>query len=158
MSLEALYRELHGVPMSAEAQTRILKVEKFLGIRDNDALWQVILLFDYYQRLFQEFPDRIKEQTLEAVGEVRKVTDETVRAASLAIRKAEEEARFKIIDNMERTVHGLVEQAIRKAEAETYAAAVRYNTWQWFVVGLSVGVIGMLGAWWIGYDTGWPVK
>ena len=51
MSLMELYRELHGEPMPDEVQVRLLKIEKAMGIRDNDALWSILLAMDYYYRL-----------------------------------------------------------------------------------------------------------
>ncbi len=52
MSLMEFYRELHGESMPDEVQVRLLKIEKAMGIRDNDALWSILLAMDYYYRLY----------------------------------------------------------------------------------------------------------
>ena len=150
MSLEELYRELHGEPMPDEVQVRLLKIEKAMGIRDNDALWHVFLVMDYYYRLYQEFPERIKGKTKEALDEIRKAHQPTINASVQAIREAEAEARNALAQK----VPGIVDRAIEKTRSETLEYALNLKARKWITIGLTVGIVGLSAVGWVAYDRG----
>ena len=150
MSLDALYRELHGEPMPDEVQVRLLKIEKAMGIRDNDALWHVFLVMDYYYRLYQEFPERIKGKTKEALDEIRKAHQPTINASVQAIREAEAEARNALAQK----VPGIVDRAIEKTRSETLEYALKLKARKWIVIGLTAGILGLSVTGWVSYDKG----
>ena len=150
MSLEELYRELHGEPMPDKVQVRLLKIEKAMGIRDNDALWHVFLVMDYYYRLYQEFPERIKGKTKEALEEIRKAHQPTINASVQAIREAEAEAKNVLV----KMVPGIVDRAIEKTRSETLEYALKLKARKWIAIGLTVGIVGSGAVGWVAYDRG----
>ena len=150
MSLEELYRELHGEPMPDEVHVRLLKIEKAMGIRDNDALWSILLAMDYYYRLYFEFPERIKGKTKEALEEIRKAHQPTINASVQAIREAEAQAR----NSLAQTVPDIVDRAIKKTRSETLEYALKLKARKWIVLGLTVGIVGFSAVGWLAYDQG----
>ncbi len=150
MSLMELYREIHGEPMPDEVQVRLLRIEKAMGIRDNDALWSILLAMDYYYRLYVEFPERIKGKTKEALDEIRKSHQPTINASVQAIRQAEAEAR----SSLAQTVPDIVDRAIQKTRSETLEYALNLKARKWITIGLTVGIVGLSGVGWAAYDQG----
>ncbi len=150
MSLMELYRELHGEPMPDEVQVRLLKIEKAMGIRDNDALWSILLAMDYYYRLYFEFPERIKGKTKEALDEIRKAHQPTINASVQAIREAEAQAR----SSLAQAVPGIVDRAIEKTRSETLEYALKLKARKWITLGLTMGIIGLSAVGWAAYGQG----
>ena len=150
MSLGELYRELHGEPMPDEVQVRLLKIEKAMGIRDNDALWNIFLAMDYYYRLYLEFPEQIAGKTKEALEEIRKAHQPTINASVQAIREAEAEAK----NVLAQTVPGIVDRAIEKTRLETLEYALKLKARKWIVLGLTVGIVGLSAVGGVAYDQG----
>ena len=150
MSLMELYRELHGEPMPDEVQVRLLKIEKAMGIRDNDALWSILLAMDYYYRLYFEFPERIKGKTKEALDEIRKAHQPTINASVQTIREAEAQAR----SSLAQSVPGIVDRAIEKTRLETLEYALTLKARKWIVIGLTAGILGLSVTGLVAYDRG----
>ena len=150
MNYMELYRELHGEPMPDKVQVRLLKIEKAMGIRDNDALWSVLLVMDYYYRLYYEVPEEIKGKTKEALEEIRKAHQPTIHASVQAIRQAEAEAR----NSLAQEVPDIVDRAIQKTRLETFEYAMKLKARKWITIGLTVGIVGLSGVSWVVYDQG----
>ena len=150
MSLMEFYRELHGEPMPDEVQVRLLKIEKAMGIRDNDALWSILLAMDYYYRLYFEFPERIKGKTKEALDEIRKAHQPTINASVQTIREAEAQAR----SSLAQAVPGIVDRAIEKTRLETLEYALTLKARKWIVIGLTAGILGLSVTGLVAYDRG----
>ena len=150
MSLGELYRELHGEPMPDEVQVRLLKIEKAMGIRDNDALWNIFLAMDYYYRLYLEFPEQIAGKTKEALDEIRKAHQLTINASFQTIREAEAEAK----NALAKTVPGIVDRAIEKTRLETLEYALKLKARKWIAIGLTAGILGFSVTGWVFYDRG----
>ena len=136
--------------MPDKVQVRLLKIEKAMGIRDNDALWHVFLVMDYYYRLYQEFPERIKGKTKEALEEIRKAHQPTINASVQAIREAEAEAKNVLV----KMVPGIVDRAIEKTRSETLEYALKLKARKWIAIGLTVGIVGSGAVGWVAYDRG----
>lgn len=154
MSVEDLYKTLHGETLPVEVENRLLKLGKALNVQENDALWVIILILDFYQQLYQAFPEQIRKETLEAVGVVRKANLETVQAAGQNIRKAEADARTHLAEAMRESVQTLVGQAIEKTRSDTYHTTLKIEARKWITIGLWIGVCGMLLAGGFGYWQG----
>lgn len=159
MSVVELYKALHGESLPVEVENRLLKLGKALNVQENDALWIIILILDFYQQLYQSFPEQIRKETLEAVEVVRKANQETIHAAGQNIRKAEAEARTHLAEAMRESVQTLVRQAIDKTRSDTYDTTLKIEARKWITIGLGVGVCGMLLAggfgYWKGKDEGY---
>jgi tetratricopeptide (TPR) repeat protein len=74
-----LFREVSGDDPDADSLARMCRVSSALSLRDNDALWLMIAVLEYYARLYEAMPERIRwasEGSLEAARrEVGGATD-----------------------------------------------------------------------------------
>lgn len=67
--LVRLFREVSGDVPDESSLARMRRVSGALNLRDNDALWSVIAVLEYYARLYEAMPERIRwasEGSLEA--------------------------------------------------------------------------------------------
>ena len=74
-----LFREVCGDVPDVASLARMHRVSSALNLHDNDALWSIIAALEYYARLFEAMPERIRwasEGSLEAARrEVGGATD-----------------------------------------------------------------------------------
>ena len=77
--LVRLFREVSGDVPDGASLARMHQVSSALNLRDNDALWSMIAALEYYARLYETMPERIRwasEGSLEAARrEVGGATD-----------------------------------------------------------------------------------
>ena len=77
--LVRLFREVSGDVPDGASLARMHQVSSALNLRDNDALWSIIAVLEYYARLYEAMPERIRwasEGSLEAARrEVGGATD-----------------------------------------------------------------------------------
>ena len=78
-----LFREVSGDVPDEVNLARMRWVSSALNLRDNDALWSMIAVLEYYARLYEAMPERIRwasEGSLEAARrEVGGETDTLMR-------------------------------------------------------------------------------
>jgi hypothetical protein len=77
--LVRLFREVSGDVPDGASLARMHRVSSALNLRDNDALWSIVAALEYYARLYEAMPERIRwasEGSLEAARrEVGGATD-----------------------------------------------------------------------------------
>lgn len=56
-----LYLEVSGAPPDDASLLRMRRVSAALNLRDNDALWSVLAVLEYYTRLYETIPERIRQ-------------------------------------------------------------------------------------------------
>lgn len=67
--LVRLFREVSGDVPDGASLARMHQVSSALNLRDNDALWSIIAALEYYARLYEAMPERVRwasEGSLEA--------------------------------------------------------------------------------------------
>ena len=69
---EELFHSLIGEDVSNEQRLRILKIQRVLGIPENDALWCVIVALSHFEQLYDKIPERICEALETATSEFQK--------------------------------------------------------------------------------------
>lgn len=57
--LARLFLEVSGAPPDDASLLRMRRVSAALNLRDNDALWSVLVVLEYYVRLYEAMPERI---------------------------------------------------------------------------------------------------
>lgn len=82
-ALARLFLEVTGELPDDASLLRMRRVSGALSLRDNDALWSMIVLLEYYARLYEAMPDRIRragDGSFEAVRrEAEEATDVLMR-------------------------------------------------------------------------------
>ncbi|MDT8835815.1 hypothetical protein ParKJ_00120 [Paraburkholderia fungorum] len=69
--LARLFLEVSGEPPDDASLLRMRRVSAALNLRDNDALWSVLAVLEYYQRLYEAMPERIREAGVSGVDAAR---------------------------------------------------------------------------------------
>lgn len=118
--LRTTFEQLLGRQPSDREIQGLYRVKTALGIRDNDALWHVLMALQSYDSLYRMYPAMIAD-------EVRKIVDEQrglIRASAEA-----EVTRSQ----------GILAEAVSRAGmqlANNVAEASRYQSWGWLLIGL----------------------
>ena len=77
--LARLFYDVTGERLDDASLLRMRRVSMALNLRDNDALWSVLAVLEYYARLYEAMPERIRQAgkgNLDAVREeAREATD-----------------------------------------------------------------------------------
>jgi hypothetical protein len=55
-----LFHEVSGDVPDEVSLARMRRVSSALNLHDNDALWSVIAVLDYYTRLYETVPERVR--------------------------------------------------------------------------------------------------
>ena len=120
VDVESTFKELLGRQPSDKEIQSLYRVKNALNIRDNDALWMVLIALESYDTLYRKYPAMIAGQVQEII--------EGQRTAMAAIADAEtRRALGTLADAVSRTSE-LV--AIRMADA------TRLQAWGWALLGL----------------------
>lgn len=118
-ALARLFLDVTGEVPDDASLLRIRRISSALNLRDNDALWSMITVLEYYARLYEAMPDRIRKAGDGGFDAVRR---EAVEATDVLMRQHRDAlARCKA------TIQ-LAESLIREHEARYQAALVELNT------------------------------
>ena len=60
-TLSHLYQAILGETPDQESLQRMRLVRDAIGLRDNDALWSILAVLEYYLRLYEAIPDYIRD-------------------------------------------------------------------------------------------------
>jgi hypothetical protein len=72
---EDRFQALMGRALRREDRERLEKIRKALGIRANDAVWDVMIAMDYHLQLYAAVPRELAAQRQKMVSELRSITD-----------------------------------------------------------------------------------
>ncbi|PQV43975.1 hypothetical protein [Paraburkholderia sp. BL21I4N1] len=130
--LARLFLDVSGEVPDDASIARMRRVSAALNLHDNDALWSVLAVLEYYARLYEVMPDRIRkvgEGGLDTMRvEVREATDvlmaqhrdalarckETIRLAEHMIHEHEERYRATLAGLNEAALDALVDRAANR--------------------------------------------
>ncbi|MGF6855960.1 hypothetical protein [Paraburkholderia sp. CI3] len=99
-----LFREVSGDVPDGASLARMHRVSNALNLHDNDALWSIIAVLEYYARLYEAMPERIRwasEGSLEAARrEVGGATDALMQQHRDALERCK--ATIQLAENLMR--------------------------------------------------------
>ena len=118
--LESAFERLLGRQPSEQEVKGLYRVKNALNIRDNDALWLVLMALQSYDSLYRKYPSMIAE-------EVRKIVD-TQRTLAASMVEAE----------TKRALGSLAEAVSMTSTtiAATVAESSRLLSWGWMLLGM----------------------
>jgi hypothetical protein len=100
--LVRLFREVSGDVPDGASLARMHQVSSALNLRDNDALWSIIAVLEYYARLYEAMPERVRwasEGSLEAARrEVGGATDALMQQHRDALERCK--ATIQLAENL----------------------------------------------------------
>ncbi|AJX00992.1 hypothetical protein QHI69_19500 [Burkholderia gladioli pv. gladioli] len=130
--LARLFLDVSGEVPDDASMARMRRVSAALNLHDNDALWSVLAVLEYYARLYEVMPDRIRkvgEGGLDTMrAEAREAADvlmaqhrdalarckETIRLAEHMIHEHEERYRAALAGLNEAALDVLVDRAANR--------------------------------------------
>ncbi|MDN7799767.1 MULTISPECIES: hypothetical protein [Burkholderia cepacia complex] len=86
--LARLFLEVSGAPPDDSSLLRMRRVSAALNLRDNDALWSVLAVLEYYVRLYEAMPERIRQAGAGGVDAARAEAYAATRALMVQHREA----------------------------------------------------------------------
>jgi hypothetical protein len=86
--LARLFLEVCGEPPDDTSLLRMRRVSAALNLRDNDALWSVLVALEYYVRLYEAIPERIRQAGAGGVDAARAEAQAATQALMVQHRDA----------------------------------------------------------------------
>jgi hypothetical protein len=117
-ALARLFLDVAGELPDDASLLRMRRVSSTLNLRDNDALWSVIAVLEYYARLYEEMPDRIRRAGDGSFDTVRREAE----AATDALMQQHRDALARCKATIQ-----LAEEMIREHEAQYRTALAQLN-------------------------------
>lgn len=96
MEIEKHWQEIFGEAMPPEVLTRVLKIQKVLNIKDDDALLEILIPLEFYQRLHEQVPASMRAEAEVVTRQVKEASAGVIREAAAQVQKATDEARLEI--------------------------------------------------------------
>jgi len=122
IDVESVFAQLLGRQPSEKEIQNLYRVKKTLGIRENDALWLVLMALESYDTLYRKYPSLIAAQVEKLVEAQKEV--------------------FASIANAEtkKALGSLAAAVAHTSEtiARTTMDAARWQAWGWSLVGLVI--------------------
>lgn len=129
------FEKLLGRQPSSKERENLYRVREALGIKDNDALWLIIIALEHYQTLYGRFPAAITEAAKATLAEAK-------AAATAQAHAAASEAKRDLAEAVARTAHDIAKQV----------ATTRM--FRWAAGCTAVVVITITGVGWFSYAQG----
>ncbi|TDN69458.1 hypothetical protein [Paraburkholderia sp. BL10I2N1] len=117
-SLARLFLDVTGELPGDASLLRMRRIASALNLRDNDALWSVLAALEYYARLYEAVPERIRQARAGSLDTVRA----EARAATEMLMAQHRDALARCKATIE-----LAEQLISEHEARYRAALAELN-------------------------------
>lgn len=118
--IESSFKELLGRQPSEKEIERLYRVKNALNIRDNDAIWMILMAFESYDTLYSKYPGLIAGQVDVVIAKQRELIAEIVDAES----KKALTTLSSAVTQTSQLVAGRV------------ADTARWQAWGWVCVGL----------------------
>ena len=127
-SPQEAYSRLFPEEASDRTRLRLMEIQKALGLRHSDAVWIIFIALEYYQRQYEEFPDKIARESKMLLEEHKAASEAAAQAA------------------MEKASQGLHE-AVKQVLPKTLSATERRVKWKYIWRSLmSLLVVAAVGA------------
>ena len=106
---EALYESFFGEG-TEEEQLRIRELAAKLNVRDNDALWIIIYVLNYFGRFYRDLPDKLKATSSECFETVQKtaaeISEAEMRKAQVAFSETLTKSTQEILERHKKRAWG----------------------------------------------------
>ena len=167
MKVEETFENVVGRKMTPDEVTRYLEFQKEFEIPDTDPTWMIFIWFEFYQRIFEKFPENARAETEKVISQLRSasvaVTEATaaeVKAArekaGLEIAKAQEAAKASMNQALSQTMSAAVQKAIGEIVHNTHAQAMKTQARKWTLIGaVTAAVLVVVLAGGVGWEAYW---
>jgi hypothetical protein len=133
--LEGSFAKLLGRQPSDTERQKLYQVRDALGLKNNDALWLVLMALEHYQGQYEKFPEKIAQATKDALLNFKATADATVKASA-------EAAKADMAKVVAETAQKVARSTVHTKRAQWIAACA-------LIIALTFG-----GATWYAHDYG----
>ncbi|EQD24470.1 MAG: hypothetical protein D084_Lepto4C00431G0009 [Leptospirillum sp. Group IV 'UBA BS'] len=155
MEIEKHWQEIFGEAMPPEVLTRILKIQKIMNIKDDDAVWQILIPMEFYQRLHEQIPASMRVEVDVVTRQVKEASAQVIRSAAAEIEKSQTNAKAEIETMTARTkqeiakalgqgMSGAVNQAINQITQSVAVQEAKSQARKWLAIGGGVILLTIL--------------
>lgn len=92
MDVEKVFANVTGRKMSPDEVTRYLKFQKEFEVPDTDPTWMIFVWFEFYQRIFEQFPEKARKEAEEGARELRKASIAVTEASAAVVKESRDKA------------------------------------------------------------------
>lgn len=131
---DSFARLLGRQPSDAERQD-LYRVRDALGLKNNDALWLVLMALQHYQSQYERFPQEITQAASDVLSNIKATADAAVKASSEA---AKQDLAKAVADTAQRVA----------------ASTAHKQQAQWIVTAVAVITLTFAGSWWYAFRMG----
>jgi hypothetical protein len=124
---DSFARLLGRQPSDAERQD-LYRVRDALGLKNNDALWLVLMALQHYQGQYEKFPQEIAQAASDVLTNIKATADAVVKASS-------EAAKEDLAKAVAETAQRVADSTAHKQQA------------QWIVTAVAVITLTLAGSW-----------
>ena len=155
MNVEQTFKNVVGREMTPAEVTRYLKFQKEFEIPDTDPTWMIFIWFEFYQRIFEKFPENARAETEKVIAQLREAsvavtaaTSAEVKAsrdkAKIEIEKTQEEAKAKVAAALGPTLETEIRNAVSRLQSQSNRPLHK----KWLIaMGVGILVVAGLGGW-----------
>ena len=81
-NLDSSFATLLGRQPSDAERQNLYRVRDALGLRDNDALWLILMALQYHQGQYEKIPEAIKQAAIDILRDFKATAEATAKAAA----------------------------------------------------------------------------
>jgi hypothetical protein len=152
MDVEKVFENVTGRKMGPDEVTRYLKFQKEFEVPDTDPTWMIFVWFEFYQRIFEQLPEKARKEAEEVARSLRDASVEVTKATRDEVKASRDAAKIEIGKMQVETVKNIADALgltltteIGKAVGQLQSQSNRPLHKKWFIA-LSVAAILFLGA------------
>ena len=127
--LDDSFTALLGHQPTDKEKQALYRARDALKLKPTDAIWQLLMVLQYYERLYEQMPARIETAAREVTKSVRAAAEAEATAAQEATRKA--------------LVGAVRDAAVRAASAATRAQVAKWVSAAGSIIGISLLAVGV---------------
>ena len=96
MNVEQTFKNVVGREMTPAEVTRYLKFQKEFEIPDTDPTWMMFIWFEFYQRIFEKFPENATAETGKVISDLRSASVAVTEATRDEVVASRNKAKIEI--------------------------------------------------------------
>ncbi|MEC4683072.1 MAG: hypothetical protein VST70_05270 [Nitrospirota bacterium] len=151
MDVEKVFENVTGRKMSPDEVTRYLKFQKEFEIPDTDAIWMMFIWFEFYQRIFEQFPTSARAECEAVTRQIKEASATVVRSAAAEIDTMTSRTKQEIAKALGQSMTGAVDKAIAQITESVAVQAAKAQARKWLSIGGGVILLVILltggGSW-----------
>ena len=133
--LDDSFEKLLGRQPSDAEIKNLYRIRDALGLKNNDALWLVLMALQHYQGQYEKFPREIAQAAKDILTNFKVTADATVKASAEAA-KAD------------------LAQAVASAAKEVARNTAARQMWQWAAFSILMAIVSLEFVGWYAYSSG----